>query len=224
MISVGGRGELTPAVVRSMHRLRHETFVGRLRWTLPLVGGVERDRYDNREAVYFVVHDVHEDVTACARLLPTTSAYMLADLFAELLGDRPPPRDPDTWELSRFATSVRRSREGRILSLSPPTLELLEAIFRFARDNAIARLLLVTSIAIERLLLRAALDVHRIGPPAHMPDGLIVALAIEVPRPGSAAERALAGADARRVADPVLEERARRIETTYALAHFGILP
>jgi acyl homoserine lactone synthase len=221
MISVGGRSELAPAVVRSMHRFRHETFVGRLQWSLPLLHGVEKDQYDNEDAVYFIVHDVHEDVTACARLLPTTSSYMLPELFAELLGGNPPPRDPATWELSRFATSVRKSREGRVLALSGPTLNLLDAIFQFARDNAVRRLLLVTSIAIERLLLRERLEVHRIGPPVRMPDELIVALIIEVAGAACAGERIDRAAPGR-PRDSSLEQRARRIETLYARAHFGI--
>jgi len=222
MISVGARRELTAAVVRSMYRLRHETFVRRLRWSLPLLNGIETDQYDNEDAIYFIVHDAHEDVTACARLLPTTGPYMLAQLFAELLGGNPPPRDPGTWELSRFATSVRKTREGRVLSLSPPTLNLLDAIFQFARDNAVRRLLLVTSIAIERLLLRERLDAHRLGPPARMPDGMIVALAIEVPTIDHAARRA--DREPTQPLAPSARERSRRIEVMYARAQFGILP
>lgn len=222
MLSVGGRSNLAAAVVRSMHRFRYETFVERLRWSLPLLEGVEQDRFDSEDAVYFIVHDVHEDVTACARLLPTLRPYMLAELFAELLGGRTPPRDPAVWELSRFAASVRKSGEGRVLSLSRPTLNLLEAVFQFARDNAVGRLLLVTSIGIERLLLRESLDVHRLGPPVRMPDSLTVALAIEVPegaRPNAGAHGC--GANSR-PEDPVLEDRARRIEMSYARAHFGL--
>ncbi len=212
MISVGARNELTPAVVRSMHRFRHETFVGRLRWSLPLIGGLEQDQYDSECAVYVIVHDIDDDVTGCARLLPTTGDYMLPELFPELLGGRPPPRDAAVWELSRFAASVRRSREGRMLSLSSTTLTLLEAVFQFARDNAVARLLIVTSIASERLLLRAGLDVHRLGSPVRTPDGLTVALCIEVPG-------CVRSAEAR---DPALEAHARRMERLYALAACAI--
>ncbi|MGH8148854.1 MAG: acyl-homoserine-lactone synthase [Steroidobacteraceae bacterium] len=211
MIAIGGRKDLDPRVVSSMYEFRHETFVRRLHWSLPLFEGLEQDQYDSDAAVYFVVHDVHENVTACARLLPTTAPYMLPDLFAELLGGRLPPRDTATWELSRFATSVRRSRAGRVLSLSQPTLNLLDVILRFARDNAVERLVLVTSIALERLLLRTALDVHRLAAPARMPDGLIVALLIEVPRWSFA-----------NPADAVAtRDAARRIEAVYARECFG---
>ncbi len=181
MITFGGRNDLAPHIVSSMHAFRHEIFVGRLGWSLPLLDGLERDQYDNEQAVYFVDRDEVGNVTGCARLLPTTASYMLPELFTELLGGRPPPRDPAVWELSRFAASVRQSREGRVLSLSQQTLDLLEAICDFARRHAAMRLLLVTSVASERLLLRARFDVHRLAAPVQMPEGLCVALYIEIP-------------------------------------------
>ncbi len=189
MITVGARNELAPHIVSSMHEFRHEIFVGRLGWSLPLLDGVERDQYDNEQTVYFVDRDEGGNITACARLLPTTTPYMLPDLFSALLGGVRAPRDPAVWELSRFATSVRKSREGRILSLSQPTLDLLEAVSEFARRHAAKRLLLVTSIASERLLLRAGFDVHRVAAPVQMPEGLCVALYIEVPAAPAAAGR-----------------------------------
>jgi len=163
-----------------MHEFRHEIFVRRLGWSVPLIEGEERDQYDNDNTVYFVVQDGTAGVTACARLLPTTTNYMLAELFGDLLGGQSPPCDPGIWELSRFATNTRKSGEGRVLSLADPTLNLLSAVTQFARHHDIRRLILVTSVAIERLLIRAQFDVHRIAPPRRMPDGLFVALFIEV--------------------------------------------
>lgn len=181
MITIGGQRDLAPTLLKSMYDFRHETFVGRLGWSLPLLEGVERDQYDTDSAVYFVVRDADNKVTACARILPTIRRYMLPELFAELLGGQPAPRDPAIWELSRFATSVRKSGTGRVLSLSEPTLNLLATILRFSQKHAVKQLLLVTSVAIERLLLRAAYNVHRAAPPLRMPDGLFVALFIDVP-------------------------------------------
>lgn len=181
MITIGGQRDLNAHVLNSMYEFRHAAFVRRLGWSLPLLDGVERDQYDNDSAVYFIVRDDSDHVTACARLLPTTAPYMLSDLFAELLGTEPTPRDPAIWELSRFATSVRKSGAGRILSLSEPTLDLLKTVFRFSQTHMVKQLLLVTSIAIERLLLRATFNVHRAAPPVRMPDGLFVALFIDVP-------------------------------------------
>jgi acyl homoserine lactone synthase len=180
MVAMGSCWQLSTQVLNLMHAFRHEVFVKRLKWSLPLVNGVERDQYDTSEAKYIVVSDGPERVTACARLLPTTMAYMLPDLFPQLLGEEPPPRDSVTWELSRFATSVRETREGRVLSLSKPTMELLDLIFAFARRHDIARLIFVTSVQIERLMLRAGLSVHRLAAPAKVDGHLSVALLIEI--------------------------------------------
>jgi len=181
MITIGARKELTPEVVSSMHEFRHEIFVRRLRWSLPLLDGVERDEYDIEDAVYFIARDASDDITACARLLPTTGPYLLLEKFPHLLGSNPAPCDPHVWELSRFATNMRKTREGRVLSLSQPTLDLLDAVISYARRRGAQRLALVTSIPIERLLLRAGFEVHRIAAPVQMSDGLFVALYIELP-------------------------------------------
>jgi N-acyl-L-homoserine lactone synthetase len=180
MVAMGSSWQLSTQVLHLMHAFRHEVFVKRLKWSLPLVNGVERDQYDTSDAKYVVISDGSDRVTACARLLPTTAAYMLPELFPQLLAGASAPRDPAIWELSRFATSVRETRAGRVLSLSKPTLELLDLIFGFARQHDIARLIFVTSIQIERLMLRAGIPVHRIAAPAAVDGHLSVALFIEI--------------------------------------------
>ncbi|HTE40436.1 MAG TPA: acyl-homoserine-lactone synthase [Steroidobacteraceae bacterium] len=169
----------------SMHAFRFDTFVKRLEWALPLTDGIERDQYDTPEAHYIVVSDAAEQrVTGCARLLPTTKSYMLPDLFPQLLGDTKAPSHPAIWELSRFAASVRETGEGRILSLSDPTLSLLSQILDFARQRGIERLILVTSIGIERLMLRAKIAAYRVAPPALIDGSPHVALYLDVNPPG----------------------------------------
>jgi acyl homoserine lactone synthase len=180
MVAMGSCWQLSSQILNSMHTFRHEVFVKRLKWSLPLLDGEERDQYDTPEAKYVLVSDGPDRITACARLLPTTAAYMLPDLFPQLLGDASVPRGPAIWELSRFATNVRETREGRVLSLSTPTLELLDLVFEFARRHNVARLLFVTSVQIERLLLRADIPVHRIAAPAVIGRDLNVALFIEI--------------------------------------------
>ena len=180
MVAMGSCWQLSSRVLNLMHAFRHEVFVKRLKWALPLVNGVERDQYDTPDTMYVVVSAAPDRVTACARLVPTTGAYMLPDLFPQLLGDSLPPQDPTIWELSRFATSVRESREGRVLSLSKPTMDLLDLIFGFARRHDIARLIFVTSLQIERLMLRAGISVHRMAAPAVVDGHLSVALFIEI--------------------------------------------
>ena len=182
-IRVGSQNQLAPEMLDSMHEFRRAMFVGRLDWALPLIGGTERDQYDTAEAIYLIAY--HEDarrVTACARLLPTTGSYMLPELFPELLGETPAPRHPSIWELSRFAADVRSSAGGRVLSFYETSLQLLAQVFALARKYDVERLVVVTSIGIERLLLRAGFEVHRLAAPARVGDALSVALFIEVPK------------------------------------------
>ena len=188
MITIGGRNDLAPEAVSEMHQFRYEIFVRRLGWALPLAGGIERDEYDTDEAIYVLARDMTGRITACARLLPTTTRCMLSDLFGVLLGGKTVPSDPAMWELSRFATSVRKTGEGRVLSLSQPTMDLLDAILQYARKHGTERLILVTSVAIERLMLRAGYDTHRLAAPARVDGNLCVALIIEVPAECSGAE------------------------------------
>jgi acyl homoserine lactone synthase len=177
-IAIGNRAEFAPVLMESMHQFRREVFVQRLGWSLPLLEGHERDQYDRDDTVYFLAVDSQECVTACARLLPTTGAYMLPELFPQLLGGISAPSHPTIWELSRFAADVRMTREGRVLSLSRPTLELLSSVLSFARGHEIEYLVLVTSIAIERLLLRTRFDVHRVAAPERVNGAACVALLI----------------------------------------------
>jgi N-acyl-L-homoserine lactone synthetase len=186
-IAMGSSAELSEHIIDLMHEFRHTVFVKRLGWSLPAVEGRECDHYDTPAARYVVVRDAFDRVTASARLLPTTGPYMLPDLFPQVLGGLPAPRDPFVWELSRFATSARMSRDGRVLSLSDQTLALLESVFDLARCHQITGLLLVTSIGIERLMLRARLNAHRIAPPANIDGSLCVAVFIGVPDAGQSA-------------------------------------
>jgi N-acyl-L-homoserine lactone synthetase len=181
-IRVGSQNQLAPQMLESMHEFRREIFVGRLGWALPQIGGTERDQYDTADAVYLIACDEAERITACARLLPTTGSYMLPELFSELLGGAPAPRHASIWELSRFAADVRSGTGGRVLSFSETTLELLAHVFSIARQYDVERLVVVTSISIERLLLRAGFEVHRLSVPARVGDALSVALFIEVPK------------------------------------------
>ena len=186
-ITIARRVELAAPDVNSMHEFRQRIFVRRLKWSLPMLEGTERDDYDDERTVYCISRDANGHVTACARLLPTTGPYMLRDLFPQLLGSLAAPNHPAIWELSRFAINIQRSREGPTFALSASTLELLNSILEFAGSNDVKRLLMVTSIGIERLMLRSGLNAHRLAAPSAVNGDLCVALFIEVPPRTSAA-------------------------------------
>jgi len=179
-IVIGNREELDAQKLTSMYDFRHEVFVRRLGWSLPMRDEVECDNYDSPAATYFLVCNENKRVTACARLIPTTISYMLPDLFPQLLGETPAPRDPAIWELSRFAVDVHETSDRRVLALSKLTLALLSSVVDFARSRSATRLTMVTSVAIERLMLRERIQIHRIAPPALIGGTHCIALFMEV--------------------------------------------
>ena len=100
-LATGAQLDGYPDIRESMYRTRHKIFHVELGWEVSSVGGLEYDRFDTPETVY-ILYVRDGEVIGTWRLLPTTGAYMLADVFAELV-DGVVPRGAHTWELSRYA-------------------------------------------------------------------------------------------------------------------------
>jgi acyl homoserine lactone synthase len=162
-----------------MFRLRHETFVNRLGWDVQTHDGMETDRFDQAGTHYIFLPSEQGSVDACWRLLPTTGPYMLKDTFPELLDGMPAPEAADVWELSRFAVATDRvGSTGQ--EFGPLSVELMAESARFALENGISRYVTVTTAAIERLLRKQGLSMHRLCAPVRIGRVLTVACVIEV--------------------------------------------
>lgn len=162
-----------------MFRLRHETFVNRLGWDVQTHDGMERDGFDQPGTHYIFLPNPAGTVDACWRLLPTTGPYMLKDTFPELLAGQPAPQAPDVWEMSRFAVATDRvGSTGQ--EFGPLSVELMAESARFALANGISRYVTVTTAAIERLLRKQGLSMHRLCAPLRIGKVLTVACVIEV--------------------------------------------
>jgi acyl homoserine lactone synthase len=162
-----------------MFRLRYDTFYSRLKWEVTIEDGQERDEFDAASTTFILAKSSSGSVDACWRLLPTVGPYMLRDTFPELLYGHPAPSALDVWELSRFAIATDRvstSSEG----FGPLSVALMAASARFALRNRIKRYVTVTTVAIERMLKRQGLNIHRFGPPMRIGIALTVACIIEV--------------------------------------------
>lgn len=145
---------------------RHEVFVERLGWQLHTENGMESDQFDRPDTIYVVSHDEQDEITGCARLLPTTGPYLLGEVFPHLLNELPPPCSPDTWELSRFATGYRSSGNTTAgMTAGQLTRSLLGKSIDCAAGYGAKKLITVTSLAAERLLVRYGFGPHRAGPP-----------------------------------------------------------
>lgn len=172
---------------RQMHILRTEVFARRLGWDVKVTeDGLEVDEYDALPSAHYIIAKSPEgSVDACWRLLPTLGPNMLRDVFPELLHGQPAPAAADCWELSRFAVASDRlsadeSAGTHQVGFGEISVALMAESTRFAQDNGIARYVTVTTAAIERMLRKQGVNVHRLGPPIRIGAVLTVACFIEI--------------------------------------------
>lgn len=178
----GSTDQLPPGLPVRLAQYRHRVFVEQLGWELPVHDGLEKDQFDRDDTVYVAAQDAHGNVVGCARLLPTTGAYLLGEVFPQLLNGLPPPSSPDVWELSRFAAVDFDAKRTSALAQfsSPVAVELLHASLRCAALHGAKRLLTVSPLGIERLLRRAGFRCHRAGPPMVVDGYALFACWIEI--------------------------------------------
>lgn len=169
--------------LEQIHRLRHETFVERLDWEVDSSNGIERDRFDELDAVHIAVCSTSGQVDGCWRALPTLGSYMLEDVFPELLQGEAAPKEKTIWEISRFAvrkgsSEVSKGYMGKL------TIDMVRSFWDFAQEFGVAAYVTVTSVACERMLRQLGVTLRRMGEGETMQIGKekTVALYIEVDR------------------------------------------
>ncbi|WP_435106295.1 acyl-homoserine-lactone synthase [Arhodomonas sp. AD133] len=163
-ILVGRSSEpaMSPAVLDGVYRFRHDVFNKRLGWEVKSRRGRERDDFDDLDPVYIACRE-RDEVIGTFRLLPTTGPYMLRDTFPELLRGEEAPCASDVWELSRFAVTARDPAARVQVTCSSETMEMMRACFRYAQDNGIREYVMVTSVAVERMLRAVGMNLVRFG-------------------------------------------------------------
>lgn len=152
----------SPELLRQLYGFRHRIFKERLGWQVSSRCSLESDVYDELDPVYTAFCH-HGAVVGVSRLLPTTGPYMLRDVFSELLRGEAPPCAGDVWELSRFAVKSAHSNAKAQLTCSEDMFEMLRACYDFSRSNGIRELVMVTSVAIERMLRSVRIPLLRLG-------------------------------------------------------------
>ena len=96
---------LYPELARTMFADRAKQFSMRLGWPVFVDRqGYERDEYDRINPIYLIVSDDFGGHSGSMRLLPTTGATMINDVFASAL-DGGRISDPSVWECTRFCLS-----------------------------------------------------------------------------------------------------------------------
>ncbi len=163
-----------------MYRIRYEVFHERLRWDVTVSDGMERDRFDDADSVYMATTDISGAVSGGWRLRPTTRDYMLSDIFSQLLHGNPIFRDRRVWEISRFAVDTKDRATTAAFSIGETARLLLVDATRFAIEQRISQYVLVTSVAVERLLASTGIALHRYGPPVRIGRVMSVACSVDI--------------------------------------------
>jgi acyl-homoserine lactone synthase len=95
-------------------RLRHEVYVVERNWKdLARLDGLERDQFDNQDAIYILAMD-NGKVIGGSRLVPTTRPHLLSEVFPYLASVRGLPRAVDIYEWTRMFV-IKSRREGRTM-------------------------------------------------------------------------------------------------------------
>lgn len=176
-IKTAARKEFERNELLDMHRLRRRIFKERMGWEVPVLDGLEIDGYDALEPYYMMIRCPKRNLLGCWRALPTDGPYMLKDTFPELLYGQDAPSDPGVWELSRFAVE---SDGPQGFGFSGVSLDVLREIVSFGIRMGIKHYVLVTTVAIERLMRNAGLTIARFGPPMRIGVENTVALRFEI--------------------------------------------
>lgn len=155
-------------------QLRHEVFIKHLDWKLESTNGLETDCYDTDDTIYGIAIDWSGLTEGCFRLLPTTGPNMLADLFPEVLHGQPVPCDPRILESSRFAVLPSSRRLNHKKELIATTCRLLLVQLMYGIKHDIKKIVSVTDIRFERILLESGLICERFGPPVCLGEMTVV--------------------------------------------------
>ncbi|SUY92935.1 Acyl-homoserine-lactone synthase [Buttiauxella agrestis] len=146
----------------SVFQLRHRVFKERLQWDVSSINGHEIDKFDIHDTKYIITTDTESNVKGCVRILPTTSPYMLSEIFPFLWqSESPIPCSASIYELSRFAFEKEQSVKG--YGFSSSVIKLLRNLILYAKDKKIEQFIFVTTTIIERMLKIQGISIERIG-------------------------------------------------------------
>lgn len=175
-VIAGKTGTLSEALFSQVASYRHQVFAQGGQ------AGTQLDQYDRADTVYVVSQDEAGRVNGCARLLPTSKPYLLAEHHPALLNGQPLPASDDVWELSRFAAvDFNKHSSAAVTQLSSEVaIVLLQEAVECAARHGAQRLIMVAPVALERLMRRAGLHSHRAGPPQIIDGHPVFACWIEI--------------------------------------------
>lgn len=155
-------------VMPQMLRLRYREFKERQDYDIPTFKYMEYDTYDTPATVYVVWRDDDGIVHGCSRMAPTDRAYMIEDLWPDMVTSMPLPSQADIWESSRFCidSGLPAAMRQRI------KLEILQAKIEYALTAGIKGMIGVMPPLIWRaVFVNSGWPVNHIGPVTALESG-----------------------------------------------------
>lgn len=165
-------------VLEAMHADRKSVFVDRLKWDLPVVDGrFERDGFDDGDALYLIATRPESDVhLGSVRLLPSTGAHLLGDVFPQLV-EGEVPRGPDVFEITRLCTSPCLADAETHRAVRQ---QLATALIEYGLTMGITRYTMISHMAYLSQLLALGWDVEPLGMPTLVRGEMLGALQVNV--------------------------------------------
>jgi acyl-homoserine lactone synthase len=102
--------------LREMFRMRHSVFVEKMGWAaLRKPDGLERDQFDNEDAVYLLMLDDGTGrLIGSHRALPTVKPHLFSEIFPEFCNVRGIQVGPKIYELSRSCSDETHLTKDRV--------------------------------------------------------------------------------------------------------------
>lgn len=146
------------ALVTEFQEFRRKLFVDTLQWDLPVFGNLEIDQFDGATATYCAIYADGKLISGF-RAIRCDHEYLALSVFPQLATERPYPRQPDMWEISR-------------LGVNPPDLNIAGVTYavmlHLARLRGAKALVALVDLCHERLLRQIGIKTRRYGSPQYI--------------------------------------------------------
>lgn len=170
----GGAG--CDPLVRAMQADRKQVFVDRLGWEVPHEGGLERDEFDDGDAVYLILRDGADGGhLGSVRLLRTDRRHLLDDVFPELC-EGPAPRGPALREITRLCVSPRCPPEER----RTVTRLLMTSLVEHALLCRVEGYTMMTDVGYLQRVAAAGWRCEALGMPRQIGSAMVAAIMVHV--------------------------------------------
>lgn len=153
------------ALLKQMHQLRKKVFFDELNWDVPVIGDLERDRYDDLRPAYLVwTDDDAKTLYGSIRLMPTTGPTLLNDVFRETYPADLSLYHPGIWEGTRMCIDAEKLSEDHS-EITPQTAMclMLLALGECALAHGIHTLISNYEPHMKRIYQRSGASLDEIG-------------------------------------------------------------